>query len=382
MRRITTLVLSILFLFITNTSSAQTGPGGVGNSSNLEAWMDAARLTGLSNNDPVSSWTDFSGNNNHATQATGVRQPLYLTNQVNSQPSIRFDGMNDFFNFNSHLQNNALTFFSVYQTSVPNGRTILNTQNHYIFHQNQNIRTNYINPGSQIAVLSPASTSYVIVEASTNSDSLSGTVNLKSADRSTTGSRTQLRGNLNSTIGTFNSSLYFNGNITEIIVYNQNLNSARKNIISNYLGAKYNSTTPVNLYSYRTSYNNDVLGIGQEADGSHTVARGLDSLEISNPTTLNNGDYLLIGNDGADFSTSASVPGGIVERWNRVWRVDKTGTPGNIDMEFFLGSSGFAAPTNYVILTEIVDGDFSNGGTSVLSSVPSFNAANNSIIFN
>lgn len=377
---------NLLFLFsllsICPIITAQTGPGGVGNSTNLEAWMDASNLT-LNNNDPVSSWTDFSGNNNDADQLTLINQPIFLTNQVNSHPAINFDGVNDRLTFNSHLQNNGLTFFCVYQTSSPNGRTILNIENHRIIHQNQNIRTRYLNPTTLTQVLSPLGSNYRIVESSTGSDSLSGTVVLKSDANSTTGARNHLRGSSNSRIGSHSSSNFFNGNLAEIIIYNENLNSARKNIISNYLGAKYDLTTPVNLYAYKTSYNNGVIGIGQEADGNHTIARGSGALEISNPTTLIDGDYLLIGHDGAGFgTTTTNVPGGVDERWDQVWRVDETGTPGNIDLEFFLGGNGFAAITDYVLLTENVDGDFGNGGTSISSSTPVYNALNNSISFN
>ena len=54
------LILIILLTFNFNLL-AQVGPGGVGNSANIEAWMDVSKLTGLSDNDSVSSWTDFSG---------------------------------------------------------------------------------------------------------------------------------------------------------------------------------------------------------------------------------------------------------------------------------------------------------------------------------
>jgi hypothetical protein len=40
----------------------------------------------------VSSWTDFSGNGFHATQATGTAQPTFQTNEINGLPIVRFDG--------------------------------------------------------------------------------------------------------------------------------------------------------------------------------------------------------------------------------------------------------------------------------------------------
>lgn len=61
---------------------------------NLFAWYKADALT-LNNADPVSSWTDSSGNSRHATQATSANQPLFRTNVLNSKPIIEFDGTND-----------------------------------------------------------------------------------------------------------------------------------------------------------------------------------------------------------------------------------------------------------------------------------------------
>lgn len=52
----------------------------------------AGNLLSLSNNDPVSSWTDFSGNSNSPTQGTGAAQPTFKTNILNGLAIVRFDG--------------------------------------------------------------------------------------------------------------------------------------------------------------------------------------------------------------------------------------------------------------------------------------------------
>lgn len=74
---------------ITNNSeqvSGYTPPSGT------FAWFKADAITGLSNNDPVTTWEDSSGAND-ATEATN--KPLYLTALQNSLPGVRFDGTND-----------------------------------------------------------------------------------------------------------------------------------------------------------------------------------------------------------------------------------------------------------------------------------------------
>lgn len=67
--------------------------------SNLALWLDASQLSGLSDGDPVSSWTDQSGNNYHAAQATLGKQPEFKTNLVNGKPALRFDGVDDRLSF-------------------------------------------------------------------------------------------------------------------------------------------------------------------------------------------------------------------------------------------------------------------------------------------
>jgi hypothetical protein len=57
----------------------------------LQVWLKADALA-LSDNDPVASWTDSSGNGRTLTSATGQ---TYQTNEQNSLPIVRFDGTDD-----------------------------------------------------------------------------------------------------------------------------------------------------------------------------------------------------------------------------------------------------------------------------------------------
>ena len=55
---------------------------------------DSRRISGLSNNDPVSTWPDISRNNYNATQ-TGTARPTFKTAQQGGNPTLNFDGSND-----------------------------------------------------------------------------------------------------------------------------------------------------------------------------------------------------------------------------------------------------------------------------------------------
>jgi hypothetical protein len=67
---------------------------------NWTAWL-AADQESFANNDPVGTASDWSGNNNDATQATGGNKPLFKTNVINSLPAFYFDGTDDVLAFAS-----------------------------------------------------------------------------------------------------------------------------------------------------------------------------------------------------------------------------------------------------------------------------------------
>jgi hypothetical protein len=60
----------------------------------LQLWLDASRIVGLSNDDKVSQWNDFSGNSRHAVQANSTYQPIYKTGVQNGLPAVQFGSIN------------------------------------------------------------------------------------------------------------------------------------------------------------------------------------------------------------------------------------------------------------------------------------------------
>jgi hypothetical protein len=61
----------------------------------LVLWLDASKITGLNDGDVVTQWDDASGLENHATQSTTSRKPLYKINIINGRPVVRSDGVDD-----------------------------------------------------------------------------------------------------------------------------------------------------------------------------------------------------------------------------------------------------------------------------------------------
>lgn len=58
----------------------------------IALWLKADGLS-LSNDTPVSTFTDFSGLNRHFTAATSASRPTYRTTQQNNLPGVDFDGV-------------------------------------------------------------------------------------------------------------------------------------------------------------------------------------------------------------------------------------------------------------------------------------------------
>ncbi|HPB26545.1 MAG TPA: hypothetical protein PLE11_12385, partial [Bacteroidales bacterium] len=102
----------IFFLLIFGTGAAQTfSPSQI---PGLSLWLRADSNVIL-NGSNVSQWSDCSGNNNNAAQASAVNQPLLDSGQLNGYPVLRFDGNDDFMEFASGFMYNwpELSFFIV-----------------------------------------------------------------------------------------------------------------------------------------------------------------------------------------------------------------------------------------------------------------------------
>ena len=83
----------------------------------LVLWLDAGKgITSPVNGNPVSIWEDQSGNDNHAVQGTPSFQPIYVTNELNGYPVVRFNGDEKYL-CHSSIPTNDYTAFYVLKLS-------------------------------------------------------------------------------------------------------------------------------------------------------------------------------------------------------------------------------------------------------------------------
>jgi hypothetical protein len=345
-----------------------TGPGGVANTSQNKVWLNSVYAHGLSDGDPVDLWTDLSGNGNDGKQTGGAR-PIFLDNAAdnwNEKPVVRFDyGFSQYLGIDNTTDLNTGgpydkrtiivsfrtgTDISTRQVLYEEGGTArglniyLDGGQLYVSGWNEvNDDGGATTPWSFTAVTTPvtANTPYFTALqfnfTGTDGD-VTGWINGDSIDVLPGAGRLFNHAGEIGVGGMNNGSVYhdgqgggydhyYNGNISELIINNIVYNRAQSVIVNNYLGAKYNVPITNDYYDHEVNYSWDVFGIGQEdLDNTHAVAQGNGMIRIDNPSSLDNGDYLIIGHDNGDINswTNNGVPGNDLNfrRIERVWRAD------------------------------------------------------------
>lgn len=364
----------VCFLYF---SFAQTGPGGVGNSTTNKLWLKADEIN-LANGALIPTWNDVSGNNHHASQSNSTYQCTLQTNQINGLPAVRFDGINDYFDDNHSYS--ARTVFYVYNILSANQQVTDLGQ----------IWGNYAD-GAHLALdarNNPGTWSFDADNSVSNTGRLAlngaafGAFNGNPSTPNWTydqfdivvgefnATRNLTRQVLGSLIPSFPLGEHqYGGDVSEIIVYNTTLNVAQRIIVENYLAAKYNLTITNDLYVYQSTHGYDLAGIGRNSAGNtHTSATSAQLLTIENPNALADGDYLLFGHQNGDITswttTEAPGNGANIQRLPREWIVDETNEVGTVDISIDATTLP-ALPAGHVIYGLLVDadGDFSDGAS-------------------
>ncbi len=204
-----------------------------------QLWLDASQLVGLSNNDPLSTWTDFSTHGHNATQSGGAR-PTYKTNVQNGQPAILFSLASSQYMTGSLTLSQPMTMFAVVQhVGGTNYQFYLDGDTHRIAF----VRDPTGSPGYEVFAGSDAKAS---VSIDSNWHYLAGIANGASSVVSVDGSATTgLDCGADSLGATYylgvNAAVtaFTDGYIAEFIIYDTALSAPNRVLVENYLKAKY-----------------------------------------------------------------------------------------------------------------------------------------------
>lgn len=407
------LILAIILIALSTITTAQTGPGGIGKAdgtSTLEFWLKADNgVEEASNNeaedgDNVSGWLDQSGNNNDVSQDYGSPPSFDITSGLSA---VDFENGSKYLRGNSVISGTtARTFFTVAQPSSMSA-SVTNCSWALAPNNNGSMGTGYglfwEEPGSSTGLglrvngrklmdyTSVLSTNDIISNPTIYSGSSASSSDVLSTDFYINGSYLSTHNNPGSTtlntnsvgviIGGFSTggdlipenNYDFNGKVYELIVFSEELNSAQRIIMENYLSAKYNTTISSDKFAYddRSSgsiFYHDVAGIGQASDASQHTSASSSIVNIRNAASNANDRFIIFGHDDLDktsLSTSETPDGGAgdVQRINSEWRFDESGGDiGDLDVYVDLGSISIPSGFLPCIMLDS-DGDFSSGAT-------------------
>ncbi|WP_461631437.1 MBG domain-containing protein [Labilibaculum euxinus] len=363
----------------------QEAPGGVTNGISL--WIKANNqvfsdlgTTDATNNNTIEQWNDQSPYGNHFTQVN-TKKPTFLENSLNFNPQVYFNGtkaMNGVSMTGLPSGSDArLMRVVATQTAAFTGNHVLfahgtatDGQAHGIAGSLSDNSLLYGSWGGGNSILSSnswtlnkphiigggfdgSSTTYLQADGATLTTDADGAP----PTWNTVNSRMCIGADIADETGEF-----WTGNIAEVVVYSANVSASDQQKIDSYLALKYGVTldqtdatdylasdgTAIWKAANNTGYTTDIFGIGQDnASGlNQKVSRSVNNTNgpilatiqnftASNTdvsrTELGNGNFMLMGhNNGAENSFTSSFDGGTNNRSDRVWKVDETGTVGNV----------------------------------------------------
>ena len=216
-----------------------------------QLWLDAAdsSTVAFSSGSNVSSWADKSGNGNTVTQATTANQPTYVTNVVNGNPVIRFNGTTNILQKTSFtsLGTNSVSFWLV-ERNLSGGMAAApfsfnNGPNAGIVFQNNN----NLQPMSNV----PYTSSVARIDFYNRTNTGSGDITYLNGNVSSTGDD-----NSTGTYGTtfavgqrIFSSIYTSGDICEILIFIGMPTTTQRQQIEGYLARKWGISISATLPS-------------------------------------------------------------------------------------------------------------------------------------
>jgi len=391
--RLLTFALTLLLALPPRPADAQVGPGGVGNLINTQLWLKSDSLIAIQPLYFVTSWFDLSGHmRDFSAVVTGQTVPSVTLNAINGYPAVTFTDQGgvggDFLGYNGSVGisgSDAATVVIVARNTTmadeQNGGLYMGQKNaggvnavrSYGLEYSDAVRFNgqsqVFNGGHTagdwkiIYYTNPAGASVSAYRARLNGNPLTGSS--ASAFVPSLVSNYALVGATQMN-GTYNPAGFFNGDITEIVVFSGQLNDARRVVLQNNLGAKYLLPIADDHYVYEVTHSHDVSGIAAFNGTTFTNAWSTGMLSVTSPTGLSEGEYLFFGHNkaGAKTWTTDEVPAPGTFRLPREWRFDETSDVGTVTINI-PASSLPALPPGYPTVGILIDddGDFTTGAT-------------------
>lgn len=358
-----TLPAFILASIISINLTAQTGPGGIGNSDGsdgepeLKLWLLPDSL-GLVDGNDVVTWTDYSGNNNDLS-AEIATSPFFRNDSINGHDILEFSKSNNRIIRNAFdMPTDAVAVFMVLRTG-DSGDGVLSyavtgSDNEYLFYQSNSLTTYISGSNDNSNVAYNDNTWKIFGHQWRSSDGrlyihIDGTqdfTNFQSGTTLTTGGTLAIGGEQDGVNSGYTAGQAFQGDIAEFIMFGSSLKQADRVVIENYLAQKYglDANLPQDRYiPDDATYIVALTGMGKEMDG--TTELEAEGIVITQNGGFDNGEYILAAHDGT-VNAINKTPGDVLHadieaRWQRDWYLDKSGTVNaKIAFDFSKGING------------------------------------------
>ena len=426
-------------------------PGGV--DSDLYVWLRAdvdafnTGTTVATDGQTVATWADQSGTSTDATEDGNA--PLFknnTTDNINFNPTLDFDGVNDRLDLGNlaNIKFGATNGGDYTLVTVGTRQSSGNTQ--YILGgpggtSNEDLhfgyRTNTVATiahwGNDLNVTvsafdSPEESPFLLTSEYNGVNRIVEETRSGSFARSSESESVDLQGSKTNYVGDVESLANYNGLISEVIIFDNDITGLQKQQVYTYLAIKYgltltddadndattaetisgsvtegdyvssDGTTILWDFSANTVYHNDIAGIGRDdrscfeqkqsisANSGAIVTMGLGAIATDNGSNMNSfaddKDYLVWGNDG-DFADQgnanvADLPGNVTERIERIWKVEDTGMVGATEISFDLTGLGYGTTLSDFQLIISNSATMASGTTTPAAS---YNAISNTVTF-
>lgn len=395
-------LLYIFFIVVLTPSNLSAknneAPGGIGNAS---IWFKCGP-TVIATSGKVDSWLN-SGSITSTAIGTSTSKPDYaaIDYMINFNPTISFRDTNKklitntLTNVIANSNGNVVgTQFVVYRNVNSSGGLVYRYPNIFNHYKIAFTNIGHISQNSQSMVAYTDLGEVALLDYCAENSATFSERSLKK-----NGSTGQIKDNggvfdSQNTDGEFvigdNTSFKTEFDIAEIIIYPTILSDADRLKVESYLAIKYGislgdnndakdyiSSTNTSLWIANNTFKYNIFGIGKDdgsglnqtssnsinsGSGNGTSQSGKGNIVISNPSSLDNNDFLLIGNDnGTLLAQTNDLPASEphAARLNREWKVSHIGNVGTIDLSIDLTGTAVANKlgSNAALFSLLVDGD-------------------------
>lgn len=373
-------------------------PGGV--SSGTLIWLRADIATSATtDNTPISSWNDYSPNMNNLVQATPANQPLYLNNaasNMNFNPVVRFNGAPHSMTGASFLKAGSYTaasaFFAASQTTPVN--TVIFTEQagtgtQFTLHATWGDNVVYWDApyiSNRLTYNAGNINNQVILWTATNDISLAAGKQAiyRNGLSVATGNNTSTFTGNNAIFQLGANTASYNGRMGDLIVYTNALTLNEQQRVNTYMAIKYGITLNNGATDYlatdgstvwsataNSAYKNNIAGIGRDdaedllqkqsrsINAGTQIAIGLGNLAETNSANTNtfaaDKTYMVWSDDGASTLFKTPLTGHAVAnyRMTRIWKVQESGTVGNVQIAVPFDALPNAKETYLIISNDV-----------------------------